>query len=166
MLSLGAILICSLLAVFALTPSLVLTKAQVRTAAATRAQPEASVSGVITDAFGASVAGAIVSLISLDRVVRTKSDGKGQFLFAHVALGTYQLETVHQGFKMERAAGVQVASKNEPLTVSLVVANSGDCGSLNSVSYKETAGRSLFGSVLDSRHPVVGAEVETHRRVQ
>lgn len=158
--SLGAILLCSLLAVVALTPSLLLTNSQVGTAAATRAQPKASVSGVITDAFGAPLADAIVSLYSLDRVLQTKSDGKGQFLFAHVPPCTYQMKTVHQGFKTKRVSGVQVADKNEPLTVSLAVADSGDCSSFNSVSYNETAGRTLFGTVLDSRHPVVGAEVE------
>jgi hypothetical protein len=154
----GAVLICSLLAAALMNEPSPLTNALA--GSATRAQSSATLSGVTTDTFGARLAGATISLCSVDRVLQISSDVKGQFQFAHVPPGTYQLEVAHQGFKTRRLAAVQLTDRNEPLSVSLEVSDAGDCGSEDLISYAGTSGRKIIGTVLDSGRPVAGAEVD------
>jgi hypothetical protein len=156
----NAVLVCSLLAAVLVGESSPLTEAQAA-ATADQAQSVATLSGVVTDTFGARLSGATISLYSADRVLQTKSDVKGQFRFPHVPPGTYQLEATRRGFKTKKTAAIRVLDSNEPLAISLDVAAAGYCAGEDSVAYADTtAGRELTGVVLDSKQPVAGAEVD------
>ncbi len=156
----SAVLICSFLAAILLNASSPLTKG-LAGATATQAQSIATLSGVITDAFDAQLTDATISLYSVDRVLQTKSDVKGQFRFAQVPPGTYHLEAERQGFKTKRIAAIQAIDKNESLSISLDVASTGNCTREDSISYADAvAGRKLMGIVLDAKQPVADAKVD------
>ena len=83
--------------------------------AAARADPRSTVSGIVTDATGAVVAGAAVSLRSgLLVVVRSaRSDGQGAFAFADVVPGSYLLVASARGLAEARLA-VRVGPAGAP----------------------------------------------------
>jgi outer membrane receptor protein involved in Fe transport len=90
-------------------------------AAAAGANPRSTVSGVVTDATGAMVAGAEVSLRSgLLVVVRSaRSDGQGAFAFADVVPGSYLLVASARGLAEARLAVRVGPSGAPPLAVVL-----------------------------------------------
>ena len=122
-------------------------------------QSLAVLEGVLKDVVGAQLGDATISLYSLDRVIQTKSNEKGHFRFANVPPGTYQVEFARQGFKTKKMA-LQVADRNEPLSISLDVASTGSCSEEESISYEDLDVRKLIGTVLDSQQPVPNAEVQ------
>jgi len=81
-----------------------------------RAQDTASITGTVTDPTGAAVAGANVILSSPDRGVNRTAvtNSSGDYLFAVVAPGTYDLAVEGAGFKKYQAKGVilRVATKS------------------------------------------------------
>src|SRR6516225_260550 len=81
-----------------------------------RAQDTASITGTVTDPTGAAVAGANVILSSPDRGVNRTAvtNSSGDYLFAVVAPGTYDLAVEGAGFKRYEAKGVilRVATKS------------------------------------------------------
>jgi hypothetical protein len=151
------ILMCNLLAV-ALPYEASALRKSVPHAIAT--QSLATLAGVVTDVVGAQLRDATISLYSLDRVIQTKSDEKGQFRFAHVPPGTYEVQIAHPGFKTMKMAAIQVTDRNEPLSISLDVASTGSCSAEESISYEDLNGMKLIGTVLDSQQPVPNAEVQ------
>lgn len=156
----SAVLICSFLAAVLLSEPRPLSRGLVGARAA-QAQPEATLSGVITDAFGGQLSDATLRLYSADRVLQTRSDEKGGFRFARVPPGTYQLEAARPGFKIKRITAIQVSGKDEPLPIILDVANTGGCLGEDSVSYASAVdGMTLMGVVLDSERPVAGAKID------
>jgi Carboxypeptidase regulatory-like domain len=65
------------------------------------------ISGTVVDATGAAVAEARVELTGSDRPAQeTVADATGQFFFANVAPGPFQLAVTAQGFATETASGV------------------------------------------------------------
>ncbi|MGB0040983.1 MAG: TonB-dependent receptor [Terriglobales bacterium] len=88
------------------------------------AQDTASITGTVTDASGAAVAGAQVTIASpehgLQRASHTNSNG--DFLFAALPIGSYNLSVAAKGFKTYEANGVilrvaQIARVNVGLQV-------------------------------------------------
>jgi Carboxypeptidase regulatory-like domain/TonB-dependent Receptor Plug Domain len=79
------------------------------------AQDTASLTGTVTDASGAAVQGAQVSLTNSQHGVSdtTSSNGSGDFLFASLPIGSYDLTVTVQGFKKYEAKGIilRVAEK-------------------------------------------------------
>ena len=84
-------------------------------AATARAQDTASITGTITDPSGAAVSGAQVTIASpergLNRTVPTNNNG--DYLFASLPIGSYNLTVAANGFKTYKASGVvlRVAQK-------------------------------------------------------
>jgi hypothetical protein len=81
-----------------------------------QAQDTSSITGTVTDPTGAAVTGANVTLASPDRGVNRTAvtNASGDYLFAAVAPGTYDLTIEAAGFKRYQAKGVilRVATKS------------------------------------------------------
>ena len=83
--------------------------------AALFAQDTASITGTVTDSSGAAMANAQVTVISTEHgITRTTStNGSGDYLFAALPIGSYNLSVSETGFKKYEALGVilRVAEK-------------------------------------------------------
>src|SRR5580704_10965665 len=79
------------------------------------AQDTASITGTVTDPSGAAVANAQVTLISTEHgITRTSTtNGSGDYLFASLPIGSYNLTVSETGFKKYDAQGIilRVAEK-------------------------------------------------------
>src|SRR5271169_3133136 len=79
------------------------------------AQDTASITGTVTDPTGAAIAGAQVSAISLEHGINraATSNSTGDYLFAALPIGAYNLTVAAPGFKKFQAKGVilRVAQK-------------------------------------------------------
>jgi hypothetical protein len=78
-----------------------------------------SISGTVTDASGANVKGAVVTLANTDRgrTVRTlTTNGSGFYTATSLPLGTYTVKITAGGFKVESVTGL-VLHANDALTV-------------------------------------------------
>ncbi len=69
-----------------------------------------SISGVVTDASGAVVPGASVVATDAQTGIKTsvKTDAKGFYSLPALAIGTYDLEVSHAGFKTYRKTGIVI----------------------------------------------------------
>jgi hypothetical protein len=80
------------------------------------AQDTASITGTVTDPTGAAIPGAQVTLTSVEHGINraATSNSTGDYLFAALPIGSYNLTVVASGFKMFQAAGivVRVAQKS------------------------------------------------------
>src|ERR1700691_61690 len=78
--------------------------------AALFAQDTASITGTVTDPSGAAIPGAQVTLISAERGINRTSttNGSGDYLFAALPIGAYNLSVSETGFKKYEAVGVML----------------------------------------------------------
>lgn len=78
--------------------------------AAVWAQDTASITGTVTDQSGAAIAGAQVTLSNAAQgITRTAStNGSGDFLFANLPIGNYDIGVAAEGFKKYQAKGVKL----------------------------------------------------------
>jgi len=119
---------------------------------AAAAQDTASITGTITDPSGAAVAGAQVALTNAEHGIKRtgKSNGSGDYLFASVPIGAYDLTVAAEGFKKYDAKGVilRVAEKAR-VNVSLQVGtiNTEVVVQGNEVAQVETQSSDLGGTV-------------------
>ena len=127
-------------------------------AASARGQASISVTGSVSDQLSAPIAGAHISLYSLDRILQTKSDSSGRFKFDAVPTGKYEFEVLAQGFKRFTRPNVfvtdlmrptipdkptdlttvmEIAPTGSPMEIIAVaeVAPTGSCGPSDSVTY-------------------------------
>jgi hypothetical protein len=74
------------------------------------AQDTASITGTVTDPSGAAVANAQVTIASPERgITRTaEANGSGDYLFAALPVGTYDMTITSQGFKKYQAKGIKL----------------------------------------------------------
>lgn len=83
--------------------------------AAARAQDAASLTGTVTDPSGAAISNAQIELNNSEHGINRKgaSNGSGDFLFASLPIGSYDLTVTAQGFKKYEAKGIvlRVADK-------------------------------------------------------
>jgi hypothetical protein len=79
------------------------------------AQDTASITGTVSDPSGAAIPGAQVTLISAERGINrtTTTNGSGDYLFASLPIGSYDLTVSDAGFKKYDAKGIilRVAEK-------------------------------------------------------
>ena len=82
----------------------------------------ASISGTVTDASGAAVAGATVTATNVDTGVTTAqpTNGQGYYSFQSLALGKYNIDVEQKGFKAYRQAGL-VLDVNAALVVDVTL---------------------------------------------
>ena len=71
-----------------------------------------SVSGMVVDQSGAVVAGAVVKLTSGDKSIEVRSDENGQFSFASIAPGPFQLTITTPTFATQKSSGVLQPGQN------------------------------------------------------
>jgi len=97
-------LLCFFLLVFSICPP-----------AALFAQDTASITGTVTDSSGAAMGNAQVTVISTEHGITrtTATNGSGDYLFAALPIGSYNLSVSETGFKKYEAQGVilRVAEK-------------------------------------------------------
>jgi hypothetical protein len=88
--------------------SLMLTFCLLLAGAALRAQDTASITGTVTDPSGAAIPGASVTVSSPDRGIShtAKTNGSGDYLFAALPIGNYNIQVAAKGFKKYAANGV------------------------------------------------------------
>ena len=74
------------------------------------AQDTASITGTVTDPSGAAIAGAQVTISSPELGVTRSaaSNGSGDFLFAALPIGSYDIAVAAEGFKRYQAKGVKL----------------------------------------------------------
>ncbi len=82
----------------------------------------ASISGTVTDASGAAVAGATVTATNVDTGIATtqSTNGQGYYSFQSLALGKYTIEVQQKGFKVYQKTGV-VLDVNDALVVDVTL---------------------------------------------
>ena len=155
-------------------------------AASARGQASISVTGSVSDQLSAPIAGAHISLYSLDRILQTKSDSSGRFKFDAVPTGKYEFEVLAQGFKRftrpnvfvtdlmrptipdkptNLTAVMEIAPTGSPREIIAVaeVAPTGSCGPSDSVTYgprKTRDADALAGIVID-RYPKMAVPLAT-----
>ena len=85
-----------------------------------------SLSGVITDATGAAVAGTTVQLKDENGLVvaQTATDSSGQYGFSSLATGGYRVEAQRNGFKTTAINGVNVSPGQNNLNAQLQIGSS------------------------------------------
>jgi hypothetical protein len=81
----------------------------------TRAQTSASIKGVVTDASGASVAGASVYARNVETGAARSAvtDDAGRFLVLSLMIGEYQVKVSKQGFRDALRSGIHLAVGQE-----------------------------------------------------
>ena len=155
-------------------------------AASARGQASISVTGSVSDQLSAPIAGAHISLYSLDRILQTKSDSSGRFKFDAVPTGKYEFEVLAQGFKRftrpnvfvtdlmrptipdkptNLTAVMEIGPLGSPTEIIAVaeVAPTGSCGPSDSVTYgprKTRDADALAGIVID-RYPKMAVPLAT-----
>jgi hypothetical protein len=136
-----------------------------QTHAATLLGGNGSLSGTVTDATGAIVAGATVRLIGAESnvVAQTTTDSNGQYSFSSQPAGNYRVEMEHIGFRKNLVSTVNLSPGANQVNGQLQVGNATETvevtASPNSV---ETSASSLSGSfgklaVANRAHVGVGA---------
>jgi iron complex outermembrane receptor protein/vitamin B12 transporter len=80
------------------------------------AQQRGSIGGVVLDPLGAIVGGASITLLRGDaQVAQTTSDERGEYEFASLASGRYQVEARAQGFEARRSDPIFVGAAGRAL---------------------------------------------------
>ena len=84
--------------------------------AAALAQDTASITGTITDPSGAAIPNAKVELTNSEHGISRSgsSNSSGDFLFASLPIGSYDLTVTAEGFKKYEAKGVVLRSPIRP----------------------------------------------------
>jgi hypothetical protein len=113
--------------------------------------------GAVTDASGAAVAGAQLTLTSDARgfTSRTESAADGYFAFTNLLPGAYKLEVAQNGFRSFTQAGiVAVAAKSVRANVALAVGTASESVTVSGdASLLETATQEV-GQTIDNRRVV------------
>src|SRR5580700_3152251 len=130
--------------------------------AALFAQDTASITGTVSDPSGAAIPGAQVTLISAERGINRTSttNGSGDYLFASLPIGSYDLTVSVAGFKKYDAKGIilRVAEKAR-VNVTLEV------GAINTeVIVQRQAVAQVETQSSSPRRTVTGTEM-THREL-
>src|ERR1700691_539566 len=120
--------------------------------AALFAQDTASITGTVTDPSGAAIPGAQVTLISAERGINRTSttNGSGDYLFASLPIGSYDLTVSDAGFKKYDAKGIilRVAEKSRVnVTLEVGATNTEVIVQGQEVAQVETQSSDLGGTV-------------------
>src|SRR5277367_3110044 len=116
------------------------------------AQDTASITGAVTDSTGAGIAGAQVTLTSQEHGINraATSNSTGDYLFAALPIGSYNLTVAASGFKKYQASGIilRVAQKTRvDVAMQVGAANTEVTVQGTSVAQVETQSSDLGGTV-------------------
>ncbi len=101
-------------------------------------QGKTRVVGTVKDQAEQAVLGATINLVSLDRVLQTKSLANGSFQFDDIPVGTYQLEATASGFIKQKRSLELRENTDIPLSIVLRIGRIPDpetCGAHASMTY-------------------------------
>jgi len=125
----------------------------VLSASASNSRPAARLTGVVVDQTGAVIPGTSVTLLSTDRAREAKTDERGQFEFANLPPGLFDLKAEHLGFKVRAIENIRVeADLDQYLSVTLDVASVGSCNDVGEpkINYEMRTGTvNLIGDIAD-----------------
>jgi len=79
-----------------------------------------SVKGTVSDAGGAAIGHAVVTLYSIDRVRVGRSDDNGAFVFVNLPPGIYEIQAESAGFQQRKIEAFKIADKT-PALVSITL---------------------------------------------
>jgi hypothetical protein len=117
-------------------------------------QATARLTGVVKDATGSSVPGAVVTLTNQGTNVSrtTKTDSDGAYLFSLVEVGRYSVTVEHSGFKKNVQTGIVLeVNQNGRLDVTLEVGQNTETIEVSAeVAQVDTSG-AVLGKVEDTR---------------
>jgi hypothetical protein len=135
-----------------------------------------SISGTITDATGAVISGASVTITNTDRgedIRVTKTNGAGFFMAESLPLGAYKVTITSSNFKTEVVAGIVLHAADE-LTVNraltpgganeVVTVNASDL--LVNVNLEDATSAGLINSEQMNEMPLVTRNYETLMNLQ
>jgi hypothetical protein len=128
-------------------------------------QTQSRLTGHIEDPSSVAIAGVAISLISLDRVIRTTSAPNGYFEFDNVSRGVCELVVSSPGFAKQKLSIAFSEETASPIQITLQVGNGG-CGEPLSVEYGSPDPKSphLAGIIRGYRErPKAKAEVSLRR---
>jgi hypothetical protein len=136
-----------------------------QTHAATLLGGNGSLSGAVTDASGATVAGATVRLVGPDGgvVAQTTTDSNGQYSFSSQPTGNYRVEMERLGFRKTVVSNVNLSSGTNQINGQLQVGTVAETVTVNaSASNLDTSVSEVSGSagklgVANRPHVGVGA---------
>jgi len=138
-----------------------------QTHAATLSGGNGRLSGAVTDASGAVIAGANVKLMDENNLIvaQTTTDSSGNYSFSSLAPGSYRVQTERQGFKTNLITQLNVAPGENQADARLDVGSTAETvtvtattGALNADMAMPAPGGSLSG-VANRRHVGVGGGV-------
>ena len=121
--------------------------------------------GMITDATGASISGASVRLLDENGTLlaSTVTDTSGNYSFSSLPVGNYRLESQHQGFKSTVVSNFPVSPGENQLNSTLQVGTStqvvevrGSAGTLDTTSSEMSASALVLPGVANRAHVVSG----------
>ncbi|HEY1657648.1 MAG TPA: carboxypeptidase regulatory-like domain-containing protein [Candidatus Sulfotelmatobacter sp.] len=113
-----------------------------------------SISGTVKDSSGAAIAGASVSLTNANMGARqlTTSDGRGGYTFPVLAVGTYELEVSHSGFKPYRRSEIKVDTNSAlSVDITLQIGRRDDKITVSDSAVHLETYSSQIGEVIDSK---------------
>ncbi|HVO97679.1 MAG TPA: carboxypeptidase-like regulatory domain-containing protein [Bryobacteraceae bacterium] len=126
----------------------------------------AQVSGQVTDASGAAIVGADVTMteVSKSTVRSTKSDASGSYTLANLPVGPYRLEVKAQGFKDYVQSGIElVVNNNIQINVAMQVGAASErvevSATASMVETKENSISNLVDQQRISELPLNGRQV-------
>jgi hypothetical protein len=130
------------------------------------AQDTASLTGVVTDPASVPVAKVSVVLGSLDRSFDGETSADGNFRFAPVPAGTYELELSAEGYVQQKVA-VSLSKGESHLRIVLLplltVPDTNYCGPRATIRYgaRQSTGPRITGTVRNysDNSPLAGAEL-------
>ena len=114
--------------------------------------PAARLTGVVVDQMGAVIPETSVTLFSVDRIREAKTDEMGQFEFASVPPGVFDLKAEHRGFVVRVIENIRAEqSGHQHLSITLNVATTSSCGlGEPTINYEVRNGTvNLTGSIAD-----------------
>ncbi|MGH9741760.1 MAG: carboxypeptidase regulatory-like domain-containing protein, partial [Candidatus Acidiferrum sp.] len=135
-----------------------------QTHAASLSSGNGRLSGVVTDASGAAVAGAAVKLMDENNsiVAQTSTDSNGNYSFSSLSPGSYRVQTESRGFKTNLVTGLNVApgenqanARLDVGTATETVTVSANAVSLNTESAEVTSNR--LSGVANRPHVGIGS---------
>lgn len=117
-------------------------------------QATARLTGVVKDASGATVAGAVITLTNQGTNVSrtTKADADGLYLFSLVDVGTYIVTAEHTGFKKKIHSGIILeVNQNGRLDMTLEVGQNTETVEVSAIVAQIDTSGAMLGKVEDTR---------------
>jgi Carboxypeptidase regulatory-like domain len=120
-------------------------------------QPDAQITGIITDSSGAVVPNARITIVNVDTGMKGEalSNESGNYAFSNLRPGTYRVTVSHSGFEtVERSSITLVISQVARLDFPLQVGTTGQSVEVTAVAPALESSTASLGQLIDTRSVV------------